>query len=151
VTVDSPGVVPSHFIRFLALLAVAIQVALGPVCLNLEVCHGSVQLLAADGSSCCFENESCTSISGELDSDGPAIATRSECPDCYDVEFVTSDEPIDAPRSVKFMAPPVRVVLVAHTVLSPPQGVSVPRCDARAPPGATTPTGLLPGAFPPRI
>lgn len=150
-TVDGPGAVPSHFIRLLALLAVAIQVALGPACLTLDVCHGGVQLPAAEGSSCCVENEHCTATPADLDHDGPAIAARSECQDCYEIELAASDEPIVAPGALEFVVPLVLVAQVAHSTLSPPHGVSVPRCDARAPPGAMTPTGLLPGAFPLRI
>ncbi len=122
---------------------------MGPACLTLEVCHGDVQLPAADGSSCCHENEHCAATQG--DDDGPAVAARSECAACYDIELAASDEPIEAPGSLDCAVPLVLVAQVVQPVFSSPHGTCVPSCDARAPPGATTPTGLLPGAFPLRI
>ena len=122
---------------------------MGPACLALDVCHGSVQLPAADGESCCHESEHCTAE--EEDPAGPIVATSSECSDCFDIELAASDEPIDAPRSFEFVVPTVFVAQVVHEPLHGPHGACMTPCDARAPPGAATPTGLLPGVFPLRI
>lgn len=137
-------------VRFLALLALAIQVAIGPACLALDVCHGSVQLPAADGASCCHESEHCTAAEESKD-DGHTVASSSECADCFDIELAASNEPIDAPGSFELVAPTIFIAQVVHAPLHKPHGACMTPCDARAPPGAATPTGLLPGVFPLRI
>lgn len=122
---------------------------MGPACLILEVCHGNVQLQAVDGSPCCYESEQCTAAAESPD--GPAVEARSECSGCFDIELAASDEPIDAPSSFELVVPTIFVAQVVDAPLSQPHGACVTPCDARAPPGAATPTGLLPGVFPLRI
>lgn len=137
-------------LRVFALLAFALQAALGPAHLTLEVCHGEVQLPANDGSPCCSA-EHCNQEENESEPGRPSVL-NAECPDCFDIELVGSDGPADVPNSVELPSPPTSAVAAV---------VELPRARAprfqqallvtRGPPGSLTPTGLLPGVFPLRI
>ena len=135
--------------RFIAVIALALQAALGPAHLTLEVCHGVVQLPASDGSMCCSP-ELCDDGVSDLQPNDPTRLS-AECPDCYDIEVVGFDEPVEMPSSTELPAPPT---FVAVAVLESPG--KMPVCQralfiARGPPESLTPTGFLPGVFPLRI
>ena len=136
--------------RLLAVLALALQATFGSAHLTLEVCHGEVQLPANDGSPCCSA-EHCDEGEDEPEPGRPSVL-NAECPGCFDIELVGSDEPADAPSSVELPSPPTCAV-TACVELS---RARAPRFQqallaTRGPPGSLTPTGLLPGVFPLRI
>ena len=135
--------------RFIAVIALALQAALGPAHLTLEVCHGAVQLPASDGSSCCSPELCDEGVSDFQPSDSTQFS--AECSDCYDMEVVGFDDPVQGPSSTELPAPPT---FVAVAVLESPG--TMPVCQralliARGPPDSLTPTGFLPGVSPLRI
>ena len=137
-------IVMALFPRLFAVLALAIQAALGPVHLTLEVCHGEVQLRTTDGSRCCPTEH-------YDDGDGVPTQLGTECQDCFDIELVGSNDLPVVQDSNELPAPPT---FAAVAVLEfPGKAPSLQRAPliARGPPDTLTPTGLLPGVFPLRI
>ena len=135
--------------RLLAVLALALQVALGSAHLTLEVCHGDVQLPASDGSPCCSHEHSDVGDSDPQPSDTTQLS--AECPSCFDIELVGSDDPVDVPSSVELPAPPTLVAVVVSESAAKVSGWQRAPLIARGPPDSLTPAGLLPGVFPLRI
>lgn len=135
--------------RFIVVLALALQAALGTTHLTLEVCHGEVQLPASDGASCCVA-EHCEATGNDAQPDGP-LAESNECSECYDLEIVGVDDPIEVVDSGDPPAHSESVAAVVSERPSKPPGRSWCARVTRGPPDALTPTGLLPGVFPLRI
>ncbi len=140
----------STFPRSLAVLALALQVVLGPAHLLLEVCHGEVRLSAAgDGMHRCVTKH-CDAPDGD-ERPSEASARITECSECYDIELPASEQPPMVSGSREL---PTHPVFVGFVVLECPAKPLAQRSTARSvrgPPRALTPTGLLPGVFPLRI
>ena len=135
--------------RFLAVLALAIQMALGPTHFTLEVCHGRVQLPASDGAPCCAA-EQCDSTGDDTQPEGPT-AKGDECSECYDLEIAGVDDPFEVTGSVDVSTQPEFVAAVESERPCEPRGRVRYTRSTRGPPDSLTPTGLLPGVFPLRI
>ena len=140
----------STFPRFLAVLALALQVVLGPAHLLLEVCHGEVRLSAAgDGIHRCVTKH-CDAPDGDERSSDPA-ARITECSECYDIELAASEHPPVVSGSMELPTPPVFVGFVVLECSAKPLAQRSTARSVRGPPRDLTPTGLLPGVFPLRI
>jgi hypothetical protein len=137
------------FSRFIAVFALALQVALGPAHLALEVCHGEVQLPAGDGAPCC-DAEHCESAGEDTEPEGPT-AEGDECSECFDLEIAGVDDPFEVAGSVDVSAQSEFAVAVVSERPSEPMGRVRYAQVSRGPPDSLTPTGLLPGVFPLRI
>ena len=144
-----PSVRMASLPRILLVLALAIQAVLGSAHLSLEVCHREVQSPASDGASCCFA-EHCDAADNDAQPDGP-LAEGNECSECYDLEIVGVDDPIEVVDSGDPPAHSESVAAVVSERPSKPPGRSWCARVTRGPPDALTPTGLLPGVFPLRI
>lgn len=144
-----PAVLMAFLPQFIAVLALAIQVALGPIHLTLEVCHGEVQLPASDGAPCC-DAEHCDSTGDDTVPEGPT-AQGDECSECYDLEIAGVDDPFEVTGSVDVSTQPEFVAAVVSERPSEPRGRVRYARITRGPPDSLTPTGLLPGVFPLRI
>jgi hypothetical protein len=135
--------------RLLAVLALALQAALGSAHLTLEVCHGEVQLPASDGSPCCSHEQHDEGDDDSQSSDPAQL--NAECEGCFDIEPVGSDDPVEVPSSTELPAPPTFVAVAATESPGKVLGLQRAPLIARGPPDSLTPTGLLPGVFPLRI
>lgn len=133
-------------IRTLVFLAFALQAMLGPAHLTIEVCHGSMQLPASDGSSCCG-----ASHGHDEGDENPEVERDGECSDCFNIELTASEEATPTPDVFELDSPTVAVVPIVNVAYVWPVTDRNSVAATRAPPTGVTPPGLLPGAFPLRI
>lgn len=136
-------------LRFLAVLALAIQMALGPMHLALDVCHGEVQWSVIDGTSCCAAEHGESTADG-TQPEGPTVED-DECSKCYQLEIAEVEDPILVASSVDIPAQTEFVADVVSKRSNVPLSKVWCASTTRGPPDALTPTGLMLGVFPLRI